>query len=191
MQSGIWIIIMSIFTKEHYNSGDGMLTAVWGPPLWHSLHTISFNYPVKPTKEDKDNYYNYFKSIQFVLPCRYCRDNYKDNLKKLKFGRKYFKNRDALSKFVYTLHEMVNKNLGKESGLTYSQVKDRYEHFRARCLNDDKKSSKKTSKKKEKGCTDPLYGVKSKCVMNIVPKTSKKKSLTIDSKCKIKKKDKK
>ena len=183
---------MSIFTKEHYNSGDGMLTAVWGPPLWHSLHTISFNYPVKPTKEDKDNYYNYFKSIQFVLPCRYCRDNYKDNLKKLKFGRKDFKNRDALSKFVYTLHEMVNKNLGKESGLTYSQVKDRYEHFRARCLNDDKKSSKKiskkTSKKKEKGCTDPLYGVKSKCVMNIVPKTSKKKSLTIDSKCKIKKK---
>ena len=186
---------MSIFTKEHYNSGDGMLTAVWGPPLWHSLHTISFNYPVKPTKEDKDNYYNYFKSIQFVLPCRYCRDNYKDNLKKLKFGRKYFKNREALSKFVYTLHEMVNKNLGKESGLTYSQVKDRYEHFRARCLNDDKKSSKKiskkTSKKKEKGCTDPLYAVKSKCVMNIVPKTSKKKSLTIDSKCKIKKKDKK
>ena len=28
-----------------------MLTSVWGPSLWHSLHTISFNYPVKPTKE--------------------------------------------------------------------------------------------------------------------------------------------
>ena len=76
---------MSIFTKEHYNSGDGMLTAVWGPPLWHSLHTISFNYPVKPTKEDKDNYYNYFKSIQFVLPCRYCRENFS---KFLNYGTK-------------------------------------------------------------------------------------------------------
>ena len=28
-----------------------MLTAVWGPPLWHTLHTISFNYPIKPSKE--------------------------------------------------------------------------------------------------------------------------------------------
>tara|TARA_B100001287_G_C22556508_1_gene469346 strand:+ start:136 stop:678 length:543 start_codon:yes stop_codon:yes gene_type:complete len=177
---------MTVFNKEHYNSGDGMLTAVWGPPLWHSLHTISFNYPVKPTKEDKENYYNYFKSIMNVLPCRYCRENYKQNLKKLKYGKKYFKNRETLSRFVYDLHETINKNLGKESGLTYNQVRDRYEHFRARCLNDTKKESKK-SKKIEKGCTDPLYGVKSKCVMNIVPKTSKKKSLTIDSKCKIKK----
>ena len=42
---------MSVFNKNHYNSGDGMLTYIWGPPMWHTLHTISFNYPVKPTKE--------------------------------------------------------------------------------------------------------------------------------------------
>ena len=29
---------------------------------------------------------------------------------------------------------MVNKNLGKKSGLTYKMVKDRYEHFRSRCI---------------------------------------------------------
>ena len=33
------------FTKKQYNSGDGMLTTVWGPGLWHYLHTMSFNYP--------------------------------------------------------------------------------------------------------------------------------------------------
>ena len=33
-----------------------MLTSVWGPSLWQYLHTMSFNYPVKPTKEDKKNY---------------------------------------------------------------------------------------------------------------------------------------
>ena len=64
-----------IFKKEDYNSPDGMLTSVWGPPMWHSLHTISFNYPVKPSREDKENYYNYFKNLRFVLPCKYCRDN--------------------------------------------------------------------------------------------------------------------
>ena len=176
---------MSVFNKEHFNSGDGMVTAIWGPPLWHTLHTISFNYPVKPTKEDKENYYNYFKSLENVLPCRYCRDNYKDNLKKLKFTKSHFKNRESLSKFVYNLHEQVNKNLGKKSGLTYSQVRDRYENFRSRCLNTEKE---KPNPKIEKGCVDPLYGIKSKCVLNIVPKESKKDSLNISSKCIVKKK---
>ena len=177
---------MSVFNKEHFNSGDGMLTSVWGPPLWHSLHTISFNYPVKPTKEQKENYFNYFKCLESVLPCKYCRDNYTKNLKTLKFGKSHFKNRETLSKFVYNLHENVNTNLGKKSGLSYEQVRDRYESFRSRCLNDVK--TKKTEVTKEKGCTDPLYGVKSKCVLNIIPKNSKKESLTIDEKCKIKNK---
>ena len=35
------------FNKDDYESGDGMLTSVWGPSLWHSIHTMSFNYPVK------------------------------------------------------------------------------------------------------------------------------------------------
>ena len=30
------------YTKKHYQSGDGMVTSVWGPPLWHYLHTMSF-----------------------------------------------------------------------------------------------------------------------------------------------------
>ena len=35
------------FNNKDYNSKDGMLTSVWGPSLWHSLHAISFNYPTK------------------------------------------------------------------------------------------------------------------------------------------------
>ena len=34
---------MGLFKKD-YLSGDGMLTSVWGPSLWHYLHTMSFNY---------------------------------------------------------------------------------------------------------------------------------------------------
>ena len=48
-----------VYDKDDFRSGDGMLTSVWGPSLWHYLHTMSFNYPVKPTKEDKKNYYHY------------------------------------------------------------------------------------------------------------------------------------
>ena len=169
-----------VFTEKDYNSGDGMMTSIWGPPLWHTLHTISFNYPVKPTKEEKDNYYLYFKSLQGVLPCRYCRDNLKKNWKSLPLKKSIFKNRETLSKYVYDLHELVNKMLNKKSTLSYEQIKDRYENFRSRCLD-----KKKNNSKKELGCTSSLYGVKGKCVLNIVPKNNNS-SIKIDPKCKVK-----
>lgn len=43
-----------VYKKSDYNSGDGMLTTVWGPAMWHYLHTMSFNYPINPTQENKN-----------------------------------------------------------------------------------------------------------------------------------------
>jgi hypothetical protein len=43
--------------------------------------------------------------------------------------------------------------------------------------------TKKNKKEKEKGCTEPLYGQKSKCIINIVPQEEKGASLQIDKKC--------
>ena len=43
------------FSNKDFNSGDGMLTSVWGPSMWHTLHTISFNYPVNPSNDEKKN----------------------------------------------------------------------------------------------------------------------------------------
>ena len=45
-----------VYSKKEYNSGDGMLTSVWGPSMWHYLHTMSFNYPVHPTTQEKKDY---------------------------------------------------------------------------------------------------------------------------------------
>ena len=79
-----------------------------------------------------------------------------------------FKITQSFSKYVYNLHEIVNKMLDKQSNLTYSDVRERYEHFRSRCTKDDSPKviklniTKKRRKKKEKGCTEPLYGKKAK-----------------------------
>ena len=171
------------FNEEDYNSGDGMLTHVWGPSLWHTLHVISFNYPVKPTREQKIQYFKFVKSVGTVLPCKYCRENFKKNIKSVPLTMGTMKNRHTFSLWMYNLHEEINKMLGKKSNLSYEDVRDRYEHFRARCI-DSKKTKKKS--KREKGCTNPLYGVKSKCVINIVPKTKKCKTFNIDKTCKFK-----
>ena len=173
-----------IFSDDDYNSGDGMLTSVWGPGMWHYLHTMSFNYPVKPTKYDKKHYRDFVLQLQYVLPCGKCRENLKRNFKELPLTQADMESRYTFSKYMYKLHEKVNTLLNKKSGLTYCDVRERYEHFRSRCtLEKPKMFSFRKTKKKEKGCTEPLYGKKSKCVIKIVPYDEKCKTMQIDKKC--------
>ena len=182
------MIKRKVFTKKHYNSGDGMITSIWGPSMWHYLHTISFNYPVKPTSLDKKKYKEFILNLQYTLPCKYCRINLTKNFKIHPLKNCHMKDRDSFSRYIYTLHEIVNKMLNKKSGLTYCHVRERYEHFRSRCTKDEVKKKlfkfkKNKTLKKEKGCTEPLYGKKAKCVLNIIPQSRKVKSLNIDKKC--------
>lgn len=175
------------FDHEHYSSGDGMLTTVWGPPKWHYLHTMSFNYPVNPTKKDKKHYKTYLEMLQYTLPCRYCRENFGNNLKLMPITPDVMKNRDTFSRYVYELHNLVNKMLGKSVYLTYEEVRDRYENFRARCTKKEIQERvidvKEMKNKKEKGCTQPLYGEKSRCIIKIVPQSEKGETFVMDDKC--------
>jgi hypothetical protein len=95
------------------------------------------------------------------------------------------KDREAFSRYIFGLHETINRRLGKKSGLTYCDVRERYEHFRARCTEEKPKIFKfrKTKKRGEKGCTEPMYGKKAKCVIKIVPQEEKCKTMQIDEKC--------
>jgi hypothetical protein len=100
------------------------------------------------------------------------------------------KNRETFSRYIYELHELVNKMLKKKSKLTYCDVRERYEHFRSRCTEEKgkifnfyKTKTTKTIKKGEKGCTEPLYGKKSKCIINIVPQEDKTETFHMDKKC--------
>jgi hypothetical protein len=176
------------FNNDDYMSGDGMLTTIWGPAMWHFLHTMSFNYPVEPSAKQKKQYKQFILSLRNVLPCRYCRENLSKNLKQLNFSNKHMKDRATFSRFVYDLHELVNKMLGKTSGLSYCDVRERYEHFRSRCVLDtdadmDKIEELLKKKKEEPGCTEPLYGKKSKCLIKIVPQDVKCETFEIDEKC--------
>ncbi len=173
-----------VFSDQDFLSGDGFLTTVWGPPMWHYLHTMSFNYPVQPTTADKRNYRAFITNLQNVLPCKYCRINLKTNFKNHPLRACHMENREAFSKYVYELHEIVNKLLGKTSGLSYCDVRERYEHFRARCTDEPNPRMAKTRKhKKEKGCTEPLYGRHSKCLLKIVPQDAATETMYIDRQC--------
>ena len=176
-----------IYSKKDFKSKDGMLTSVWGPSLWNYIYTMSFNYPVNPTNVQKKYYKQFIMSLKYVLPCKYCRMNLRKNLKAVPMTDTVLKNRDNFSKWMYDLHEHINTMLKKKSGLSYEDVRERYEHFRARCSETsvDKivEELKKIKNKKEKGCETPLYGHKAKCVIKIVPKENKEETFQMDKAC--------
>jgi hypothetical protein len=196
---------LKTFSKEDYASSDGFLTSVWGPMLWSYLHTMSFNYPTEPTPENKKHYRDFVLNLRHVMPCKYCRMNLVKNLKELPLTVDHMKNRETFSRYIYNLHELVNKMLNKQSGLSYEDVRDRYENFRSRCTieklgersspqtpplkfkngitKEDKVPMLNTNQPSEKGCTVPLYGKKSKCVIKIVPQEEKQETFQMDKKC--------
>ncbi len=180
------------FTDKEYNSDYGMITYIWGPLLWHFLHIISFNYPVDPIQYNIKNgfnkghiqncYYFFINLLLYILPCGSCRTNLKDNLDALNFKKNkhhIFKNRKNFSMFIYNLHETVNKMLEKPSGLSYCDVRDFYEHFRALC----------TKNKAHNGCTKLQHTgktrVKPKVIIYFVPYDKNIKTTKIHKKCKI------
>lgn len=178
----------SPFDDIDYNSNDGMLTTVWGPSQWHVLHTMSFNYPVSPTQEQKHQYMNHILNLRNVLPCGKCRANLKKNFKKLPLKMKHMASRETFSRYIFDLHELVNTMLGKKSGLTYEEVRNTYENFRSRCTQSTKDKAKikallRKTLKTESGCTKPMYGKKAKCVLKIVPQETKTPSFQVDDKC--------
>ena len=161
-----------------------MMTAVWGPSLWHTLHTISFNYPVSPTQAQKREYKTFMLSLRDVLPCDKCRTNLRVYFTNHPLTMKCLASRSSFSFYVYRMHEKVNRLLGKDSGLTYCDVRERYEHFRARCTKKRRKNSMfRRQESKGKGCSDALHGRKSKCILSIVPATRRCKTMSIHSSC--------
>lgn len=131
------------------NQNNGLITKIWGPGLWVGMHSITFGYPINPTEENKKDYFNYFKNVGNTLPCKYCRESYNKFIQEPDTRLEDFlENRERLTYWLYLIHEKVNKKLGVDYGITFEDVKKRYESYRAQCSS--------VINKKAKGCVVPL-----------------------------------
>jgi hypothetical protein len=128
---------------------SGLLTKIWGPHMWVALHSITFCYPNNPTIQDKNNYKKFFELIGDVLPCLYCKKSYKKFILEgnTKLDDNVLENRYNLTKWFYYIHEAVNNKLGVDYGVSYDDVVNRYESYRADCFH-----NKQTSNDDIKGC---------------------------------------
>ncbi len=137
---------------------NGLITKIWGPHAWVTLHSIAYCYPTNPTNIDKEKYNNFYNLVGDVLPCFYCRDSYKEFIKNgnTKLDNNVLNNRESLTKWLYYVHEAVNKKLGVDYGVSYEDVTTRYNSYRASCTKSDAIEIKKQDVTTSKGCDAPI-----------------------------------
>jgi hypothetical protein len=109
-----------------------MDTKQWGTPMWEALHSISFGYPENPTKQDEQNYYNFYTNLQYVLPCSLCRESYATFIKCIPL-KEYLSSRDRLTFWVFSIHNEVNRKLGKSTNFPFEEVEKKYNKMYAKC----------------------------------------------------------
>lgn len=141
---------MNINNSNKSNINNGLITKIWGPPAWEYLHAVTFGYPIHPTQGHKDQYLEFFKNVGNTLPCGHCRDSYKEFILSgiTILDMDAMKSRDTLTKWLYLIHQQVNNKLGISYGVTFENIREKYESFRASCS--------KSKKVNAKGCVMPL-----------------------------------
>lgn len=93
----------------------------WGPVTWYSIHNFASNY--KP--EAEVSYKNFMESLQYLLPCHYCRDHLKINLQENPIIDYYLQDNNHLLYWSWNLHNIVNKHLGKRQP-SFQSIRNHY-----------------------------------------------------------------
>ena len=107
-----------------------MNTSFWGPSGWVFLHTLTFIYPEHPTYNDKVKMQQFMNTINYILPCKYCRLSFTKYSQSLPI-HEYLDSRDKMIVWLYKIHNKVNKKLRKQGFCKYdnpdlSTVKENY-----------------------------------------------------------------
>ena len=89
----------------------GVGPSVWGPIFWKTMHIVSLGYSESPSNEEQQAAIQFYESLIHMIPCPICKEHYLQNITKLPV-RNAVANRDTLVSWVFTMHNMVNEQLG-------------------------------------------------------------------------------
>lgn len=103
---------------------------IWGTDLWKTLHRFSLAYPKdSPSDQHKQKARDFYGSLDYMLPCPWCKVHYGRYFKRT-FTDETVASREALVKWVYDLHNEVNRRLGKpKSDVTIEDLPRLYNSF--------------------------------------------------------------
>lgn len=102
---------------------SGVSTAIWGPPLWRILHTLSFASP-QQLRDAAATVIQFLTNLAHILPCKWCRESYTLILDELPNLNTTIAS-GQLAKWMYQLHARVNNKLGVTTP-KYTSIEKRF-----------------------------------------------------------------
>jgi len=111
------------------NPNSGLITKIWGPPMWILLHSICYAYPISASEKKKQQTLDFFTLFGKILPCIYCRESYAKFIKEgiSQLIVQTVETRRNLTIWAYSLHESVNAKLNVNYAVKLFNVDSKYE----------------------------------------------------------------
>lgn len=97
----------------------------WGPKVWYLLHSFSINNNLKIPNNKKHNYYIFYTSFYYILPCFICSKHYNEILYYINPLDENNITQKYLKRWVYNTHNIVNDILDKPK-YKYSKLSEDY-----------------------------------------------------------------
>jgi hypothetical protein len=97
----------------------------WGPKVWYLLHAFSINNNLKINEDKKHNYYIFYTSLIYLLPCFECSRHYTNIIYEINILDEDKINRKYIINWVFNTHNLINQILDKPV-YKYSKLKDSY-----------------------------------------------------------------
>jgi len=107
-----------------------MNTKDWGPKAWYFTHTIMANAPKKLNNEQQKHYKEFFLSMKDILPCKYCKESYKQFIIIYPIDN-YLHSGYLLQWWWYNIHNLVNQKLNQK-GIPFEKVIEKYDNIKAK-----------------------------------------------------------
>ncbi len=86
---------------------------IWGPHFWMFFHLISTKYPEKPSESDKLMARDLIYSIPYILPCKICKNHFKENIEKFPLYDTNISSKDKFITWFIDFHNIVSESLNK------------------------------------------------------------------------------
>ena len=103
-----------------YPSLQNIAPHVWGSHGWKFMHAVALAYPETPSVEEKQAALQFFSSLEYLLPCESCKQNFRKELQMFPL-QPALVSKQKLNEWLTEVHNSVNKRL-KKTVMTPEQV---------------------------------------------------------------------
>jgi len=90
----------------------GLTLKEWGPGAWNTLHVFAHTAPMKPTKDEREQFRGFLTTFANYLPCPRCRTHFHGFLDR-RMNEHTLATRGSIVRLLNDAHNEVNARCGK------------------------------------------------------------------------------